>query len=134
MNRRYQTCRRCYALLRPSEVINRICFRCERIEAEQAERLTTEERKSTHLDGQHVTRVQRVIWQPDDDRRIRSATIIGRGLVDVAGGGRFHGLVIMPQLSPGTPLVDLTHASASVVVWERSSSRFVAVPLNTEAE
>lgn len=127
MNRRYQTCRRCYALLRPSEVINRICLRCERIEAERVERLATEEQKSTHLDGQQVTRVERVIWQPDDDRRIRSATIIGRGLVDVAGGGRFHGLVIMP-------LVDLTHASASVVVWERSSSRFVAVPLHTEEQ
>jgi hypothetical protein len=79
------------------------------------------------IDGKKVLRVRRVTWQPNDDTLIRNATIIGRGVVDVADGGRFHGLVIVPHMPSQRVLQQQTEwLTRHVVVWERSTSRFVA--------
>lgn len=73
------------------------------------------------VEGKRVTVVQRQVWRPDDDRIIRGASIQGRAIVDLEGGGRSHGLVLVPLVPLGqlAPLV--------AVVFERSTGRFVAV-------
>lgn len=78
------------------------------------------------VEGKRVTVVQRQVWLPDDDRIIRGASVQGRAIVDLEGGGRSHGLVLVPLVPLGTlaPLV--------AVVFERSTGRFVAVDVPRE--
>jgi hypothetical protein len=76
------------------------------------------------LDGIEVIKVEAVDWHPEDDLPIRQSTVLGRAVVDVAGGGRFHGLLLLPFV----PFGEL--ARPIVVVWERSTGRFAAIPID----
>jgi hypothetical protein len=76
------------------------------------------------LDGAEVIKVDLVDWHQDDDLPIRQSTVLGRAIVDVAGGGRFHGLVLLPFV----PFGEL--ARPIVVVWERGTGRFAAIPID----
>lgn len=88
---------------------------------------TTREPTSTTVDGKRVERVERVTWQPDDERLLRAATIIGRGAIYTEGGGRLDGLVV--ALLPTRTERSVT---TYVVAWERTTRRFVAFPLRRE--
>ncbi len=80
------------------------------------------------IDGRGVIKVISVVWQFDDDVVIRNSTVLGRAIVDVEGGGRFHALVYMPFV----PLGQLGNPVA--VIWERSSGRFAAIQVHPEPE
>lgn len=82
------------------------------------------------VNGVDITRVARMVWHHDDDREIRLATIIGRGRVDCVGGGQFDGLVVAPPPAYGLDLE--VRRDRRVIVWERMSRRFVALPLFPE--
>lgn len=83
-----------------------------------------------------ITRVERVTWQPDDERALLvGATIIGRARIHVAGGGLLHGLVVsrMTVDEPYDPRATVPRevkVVRYVVWWDRYTSRFVATELD----
>lgn len=86
------------------------------------------------VDGKLVTKVQRVVWQHDDDTSIlNSAEVIGRSIVDLDGGGRSFGLVVVcaaERFLAASPYNTTTRRPRHhTVIWERTTGRFVAIPM-----
>jgi len=79
------------------------------------------------LDDKAIANIQRVPWLPSDDPDMRDARIVGRAIVDTVGGGRFHALVVAASRFDTASREMRVRLFA--VVWERSTSRFVALPM-----
>lgn len=78
-----------------------------------------------HIDGKAIAQVRPVPLQTNDADQLCDAVIVGRGAIDMEGGGIYHGLVIK-QLESIERCIEAVYY---VVVWERATSRFVAVPV-----
>lgn len=86
-----------------------------------------------------ILNVRRVCWHVDDhDDIIDRAIIIGRCLVDVAGGGQLHGLVVASPYKIDRRIqhertVDVIDDNRNwqryAVWWDRYTSRFVATEI-----
>lgn len=78
----------------------------------------------TTVNGVPVIGVRRIEWHDADDTHVLyMARVVGRAIVDFAGGGRSFGLVLS---------VWPTHAKRVVVIWERDTTRFACFPLEGE--
>lgn len=80
------------------------------------------------VDGKLVTLVERVTWQPDDDKEVRFTSVVGRAVIYTDGGGRLDALLVAkvnPRDPDGPTIV-------RAVAWERTTRRFVAFPLTHE--
>jgi hypothetical protein len=71
-----------------------------------------------------ITRIERVPWQPDDERALLvDAIILGRARIHVENGGLLHGLIVA-RVDRET-----MNVSRFVVWWDRYTSRFVATSI-----
>lgn len=67
------------------------------------------------VNGVDVLSVERVKWRPDDDNV--SGAVVGRAYVRFPQGGEAHALVV------------LNRTGYVAIVWERTTKRFVAIPI-----
>lgn len=86
-----------------------------------------------NLNGARVISVTQTAWREADQHRlIDGARIVGRAVVQVAGGGLFNGLVVRRRGYDAS--TDELLERAWVVVWERDGTPegvFRALPLST---
>lgn len=89
--------------------------------------------EAVNLNGARVISVTQTEWrEADQSRLIDGARIVGRAVVQVAGGGLFNGLVVRRRWFEAS--TDDMLERAWVVVWERDGTpggAFRALPLST---
>jgi hypothetical protein len=78
------------------------------------------------VDGKPVARVERVIWDPDDDDEMRGATIIGRARVHFDHG--WVDALLVASVKPRSL------GARFAVLFERSTGRRIALEVERGGE